>query len=225
VLCAELGPSDHDSLQAASARLAVQYVLSVNHNVLRVGLALILLAGTGAAAPAQTVSAGVTLGPSYSSLLDDEGNSEPRSAVRAGGFVGTALTRVLALRLEAAYAMKGLRQENSTVVALDYVEVPVLAMLALSDRGIAPFVFTGPALGIKVHATVGNLDYGDLVHRYDIGWVFGGGIRTSLAQRRVLIDVRYTRGLRPVFDFGDPEDSDSDDKNQSISLGLGVILF
>ncbi len=52
----------------------------------------------------------------------------------------------------------------------------------------------------------------------------GGGFEIG-DSRRFAVEARYTHGLRSVFDFGDPADSDSDDKNQMLSLGVEVRLF
>ena len=91
------------------------------------------------------------------------------------------------------------------------------------------FLVTGPAVGIKISSKLTSdsesVDYGDLVHSLDVGWVAGLGFETSVGGTSVSFDARYTMGLRSVFDFGDPSDTDSDDKNQVISAGVGIGLF
>ena len=165
------------------------------------------------------------------SFLSEDAPSERRTGLRAGGFFfDLGLWSFFDLGIEAAYAMKGVKSGDSDLtVALDYVELPVLAKFALTERVVAPVLFTGPAPGIKVVAErrsgSGEATYGDLVHQWDLGWVFGGGIETSLGGRRALLDLRYARGLKAVFDFRGPEDSDSDDKHQVVSIGVRVVLF
>ncbi len=139
-----------------------------------------------------------------------------------------ALASEAGVRVEAAYTTKGVKiADADVVVALDYIEIPVLARVTFPGT-VAPVLFTGPAVGIKVmseyRSSVGNTKYGDLVRPLDFGWTAGAGIAIDVG-RELLIEARYTRGLRTVFNFGDPNDSDSDDRNQTISLGAGLALF
>ena len=137
------------------------------------------------------------------------------------------LTSALDLRVEALYTMKGVTN-GSTTVALDYVEVPVLAKVAFGGESVTPFLYSGPSAGLKISAKrkdpSGDLDYGDSIHGVEASWVFGGGLEFAAGGRAIQLDVRYTRGLTTVFDFGDPSDSDSDDKNQGISVAIGIGL-
>lgn len=178
---------------------------------------------------AQGLTGGIQAGVALASFVNEDAPSDRRMGVRLGGFLDLALTDMLGARLEGAYVTKGVESADSDVtVALDYIEVPLLARVSFPGA-VAPTVFTGPALGIKVKGELrtpeGDSDYGDLVKPVDFGWAVGAGVAPSVAGRDLLVEVRYTRGLRSVYDFGDPDDSDSDDKNQVISVGLGLTLF
>jgi hypothetical protein len=184
---------------------------------------------TVADAHAQEFSGGIVAGASLASFVNEDYPSERRVGVRVGGFLDWAPTAAAGLRVEAAYTGKGVKTAASDLsVALDYIEIPLLARVVFPGS-TAPVLFTGPAFGIKVVAerrsSAGSSDYGDLVRPLDFGWVAGVGVAIDLGDRELLIEARYTRGLRAVFDFGDPGDSDSDDKNQAISIGAGVTLF
>jgi hypothetical protein len=180
-------------------------------------------------ARAQNLSGGILGGVALASLANEDGPSERRIGLRVGGFLDVDVTSSLGARVEAAYAMKGVKSADSDVtVALDYIEIPALATLTLPGS-IGPMLFAGPAIGIKVTSELrtpaGDTDYGDLVRPVDFGVAVGAGLSVGLGSRDVLVEVRYTRGLRSVFDFGDPSDSDSDDKNEVISAGVAVSLF
>lgn len=180
-------------------------------------------------ARAQNLSGGILAGVASASLANEDGPSDRRVGVRVGGFLDLAVTSSIGARVEAAYAMKGVKSANfDLTVALDYIEIPALARVTLPGS-IGPVLFAGPALGIKVtserRTPSGDNDYGDLVRPIDYGLAAGAGLSFGLGSQDVLVDVRYTRGLRSVFDFGDPSDSDSDDKNEVISVGVGLTLF
>lgn len=187
--------------------------------------------GVPAAAAAQSVSGGIRADLALASFQNADYSTNRRVGLRAGVFADVGLRGPFGLRAEAAYTMKGVKNADSTsdvTVKLDYIEVPIMAKLSLG--GSPGFVLlTGPAAGIKVSSKLtsdsGSTDYGDLVHPIDFGWVAGLGFDASLGGNAVSFDVRYTLGLRSVFDFGDPEDTDSDDKNQVISAGVAIVLF
>lgn len=190
------------------------------------GLVLSVLAPPAAA---QELSGGVLGGLGFASFANADYDTNRRIALRAGGFAVMKLSSSWGGRVEAAYAMKGVEAGGGAVtVALDYIEVPVLAEYWIGTGGTVPVIFTGPAVGFKVVSKLqgdgGSLDYGDSVPDVDFGWVLGGGLETSFGDLPVLLDARYTRGFRSVFDFG-PDDSDSDDKNSVISVGVAVTLF
>ena len=133
------------------------------------------------------------------------------------------LTSALDLRVEALFTRKGVALVGAfgtRKIALDYVEVPVLAKVAFSSGDVTPVLYSGPSAALKVHPFGG--DGG--AHVAEASWVFGGGLEFVAGERAILLDVRYTRGLTFVWDFNDPDDSDSDDKNQGISVAIGIGL-
>ena len=198
----------------------------MNGSMLGGALLCALLVGAVEPARAQGVSGGVRLGVARSSLLhEEEGGAGSRTGLAIGGFLAVRGGGPVGARLEAMFVQKGAADDDVTL-ALDYVEFPLLVQLTLGGGAVAPVLFAGPALGLKVGAAVKDdeesFDYGELVHGTDLGLTVGGGLALG---RAVTVDARYTRGMRPVFDFDDPEDSDSDDANQSLSVGVAVTLF
>lgn len=79
--------------------------------------------------------------------------------------------------------------------------------------GLAP----ARKVGAQLKSGEASLKYGDQVNSFDLGLVVGLGVGP--------VDIRHTRGTKPVFNFNDPDDTDSDDKNQTISVGFSLPLF
>jgi hypothetical protein len=187
-------------------------------------LAAIVIAGAPGSASAQSVTGGIRAGATATSLTNDESDGNRRLGANPGVFVDFNVNSRIAIRLEGAYAMKGVKEKGfdgkDYTVALDYIEAPILLSVRPSSRqslvlraGLAP----ARKVGAQIKGNGESLKYGDTVHTFDLGLVVGVGIGP--------VDVRYTRGLKPVFNFNDPDDTDSDDKNQSISVGVSFALF
>jgi hypothetical protein len=196
----------------------------------RVGrLLLVALLAVAAGAPgarAATTSGGLRVGLALASLQNTNYAHDERNGIDAGAFVDFGLAPSFAVRVGAAYVMKGLKTGEVTL-ALDYLEFPVLAKASVAAGDVKPFLLAGFAPAIKLDAELrarGNeASYGDHVHSVDFGWAIGAGLELP-GKRRLQFDVRYTGGMRAVFDFNDPQDTDSDDKNEIISAGIGITL-
>lgn len=177
------------------------------------------------------LSGGLRADVALASFQKADYGTDPRTGVRAGVYGDLDLTGPLGIRAEAVYAMKGVKNADSSsnvVVKLDYLEIPVMAKVAVGG-GPGLFLLAGPYVGIKLSSKLtsdsGSIDYGDSVRPLDFGLAGGLGFDASMGGRSVTFDVRYTWGGRAVYDFGDPSDSDSDDKNQVVSAGVGIGIF
>lgn len=201
---------------------------------LRTVLIIIVVAVTYASPPAvsaQGLSGGVRADVAAASFQNADYETDPRIGLRLGVYGELDLGGPVGIRAEAVYAMKGVKNaasSSNTTVQLDYLEVPIMAKVALGS-GSDIFVLAGPAVGIKLSSKLsndsGSTDYGDLVYPLDVGLAGGLGFDALLGDTSITFDVRLTWGLRSVFDFGDPSDTDSDDKNQVLSAGLGIGVF
>lgn len=196
-------------------------------NSLTLSLALLAAPSLVPALDAQDFTGGVRADLAIASLQNDEGENSPRLGLRAGVFGDLELGGPLSVRTEVVYAMKGAKTEGGATIELDYIEVPIVAKIAPGwGRGL--FFLAGPAMDIKVSSRFSSrattFDYGDSVPTLDFGLVGAVGFGAVLGRVPVSFDVRYTRGMGAVFTFG-PDDSDSDDRNQVVSAGLGVVLF
>lgn len=115
-------------------------------------------------------------------------------------------------------------------LALDYVEIPILAKLQIPVAGpMTPTVFGGPAVGINLNAEFDEprpgtdpRDISDFVNGTEIGAHVGAGLDVEAGGVLLMLDARYTRGLTGVFDDEEINDAASDIKNEGFRLSLGI---
>jgi hypothetical protein len=171
------------------------------------------------------VTAGVKAGVNISDLRHDE-ESDSRIGLVAGGFVARRVNGALGLQVEGLYSAKGDKFFNTTI-AIDYLEIPVLATFRLPDSvRMRPVFLTGPAVELKLRTRYGDAPdsvqdgFNQFVHRWELGWLVGGGIDLPLSSGSMTLEGRFTLGLTPVFD-ADPSDSDAVKRNRVLSVVLG----
>ena len=201
---------------------------SLVRSTLVTGVMTGLLWSDGRAQEADAISYGLKAGVNAASFLnEDSEDSGRRYGLTAGAFMDVPLGSTMGLRVEALYTQKGLTSGDNTV-AVDYIEIPVVGKFGLGSGGMMPFLYGGTSVGFNVSGKLksgsDSVDYGELVNGVESSLIFGGGLDFAAGDRTVGLDLRYTMGLTSVFDFGDPSDSDSDDRNQGISLSLGISL-
>jgi hypothetical protein len=192
----------------------------VRTHFLTVGFALLF------AMPAYgQVSYGLKAGVNFADLSFDSSEdvaTSTRIGVLAGGFA-TVRLGWLALQPEAIYTIKGASLDIGDIDSefiVDYLEVPVLARLALPR---ALYVAAGPSVALRLRArsrtafggSTEEIDLDDEVERVDLGIVGAVGLELG----RWAIDGRYTHGLSD-------SDTDTSDivsvRNRVFSLSLGI---
>lgn len=130
---------------------------------------------------------------------------DPRYGLVAGVFATIPLSSWLDLQPEALYAMKGGRLDLDGIkstLALDYVEVPVLARVTRGAGRRRYYVAGGPSFGLRVRArsrvdfgsSTEDIDVADSIERLDLGVAVGGGLEAGA----LVFDGRYTFGLKDV---------------------------
>jgi len=196
--------------------------------VVAIVLGIVLVPG---AAAAQTIQGGIQGGVTFSTLtnLDSVGDvGAPldvghRTGVVIGPFVTFPITRIVALQLEALYAMKGATTTvgtNVTKARLGYLDFPVLIRLATSSTERVYFVF-GPSLNINLSAQTideppgTSLDVKDQTRDNEFGLVLGAGVTF----KPFLVEGRYSAGLTNVADAPQLRESI---RNRSFSMLVGV---
>ncbi|MBI1796708.1 MAG: PorT family protein [Candidatus Eisenbacteria bacterium] len=164
-----------------------------------------------------------------------------RVGVGAGVGFSFGLTRLIAVQPELLYVEKGTSLGDVTltdaygastgtahdVLAVDYIELPVLARIALPHaRQAAPYLIVGPALGMrgaqrqKVSGDVHLSQAIRFVKDTDVGVAFGIGTEVGSGPRRFEAEARYTLGLTQATE---PSYS-TNARNGALLLLLGVAI-
>jgi len=150
-----------------------------------------------------------------------------------GGFVIFPLSKGMAVQAEALYTQKGAEMSGTIDIGAgpepfklywntDYLEIPVLFRYGFETKGrLKPFLFAGPALGIKMSAKLKVEAEGESADQdisnfrsTDFGLVFGGGVDIG----KISIDFRYTMGLTKLLES---EGQTADIKNGVFTLMVG----
>lgn len=164
-------------------------------------------------APAAAQEFGVRAGASWATISFSPGSDaqDLPGADRQTGFAGGVsvfLThgRGGGLQLEGLVVRKGarnlLRRDDS--IRLTYLEIPLLLHVDVAQRGdSATYLVVGPSVAFNLQASYEEdgvtEDIKDDIETFDAGFSVGGGFEAG----PVVIDLRYTWGLRRVFEVGD----------------------
>ncbi|MGY3087922.1 hypothetical protein ACVWYF_000955 [Hymenobacter sp. UYAg731] len=198
----------------------------------------VLLAGVPAWAQ-RTGRVGLKLGGSLTRYRGDDtyAGGSNRGGFCGGGVLHLPISRVFSVQPEFLYSQKGASSQafvlpNNMAVTgnqrLSYVEVPVLAKLR-SHAGL--FVEAGPTLSYLLSASAelsGQNNYDNRANFKDleVGYAAGVGYQGQ-GTKALLLGVRYTRGLTPVFKAGAYRGigGEPDIYNQAFQLYAGFIFF
>lgn len=202
------------------------------------GSLMLLLAGVTAPIRAQVLhdhSVGGIAGLSFSKAggADATTGSKVVTGFGFGAFVTVGFTSVLAVEPQLLLVEKGLKSEDnglSATVKITYIQVPLLLKLRWPMRTgarWAPFIYAGPAIGLKVGCRLtlaqgGNSLAGGCsnpqdeqnLKTLDTSAIFGAGVDIG----RATVSLRYDLGLSSIDGSSDP----SDIKNRSLMLLAGA---
>jgi hypothetical protein len=144
---------------------------------------------------------GVVGGPLLSSLSSEVPTDEfaTKTGWVAGAFADTNRADRFGAIVELLYARKGANDATSSAsLTIDYLEVPLLLRVkavSLGPGGPTVYGMAGPTVGVRLRA---KLDSGDSltdeIAKADVGLAVGAGAEW----RRLLIEARYTKGLRDI---------------------------
>lgn len=208
----------------------------LNRRNLVLAASLFALMGVTSKVSAQGPVLGAKLGASWSNFKvdDDDGEQSRLSSFTGGGFLRFDFGRV-GLQPELMIVTKGSKVEDPDMDAklkLDYVEVPVLLYVPLTQSGVSPYLIGGPAvafeIGCNVEAGTGNVevsaecDGNDFLpdrKKVDFGVIAGAGLSLPMGPGAALVEGRYTLGFSNLVD-----DSDFSAKNRSIGLMVGYSI-
>jgi hypothetical protein len=162
---------------------------------------------------------------------------EARQGALTGVYLHFPLSRVVAIRPELTFALKGgsttLGDGSVIDVELAYLEFPVLAKFSLPSGRFRPVLFAGPAPALRIgcdfllftpqgpgepvledRITCGRDEVAN-VRTLDLGLVLGGGIAGVWPLAALSLEARVTAGLRSVFD-------DVEVRNRALGIVLGL---
>ncbi len=206
-----------------------------------------LMLTVAAAAPlAGQAAGGLEIGAKVgftSSTLDVE-TTDPIEVDRLTGFGGGGYLRIplgpVALQPELLWLRKGASLSSSAFgdfsadLKLDYVEIPLLLVIPVSQQGgVSPYFFGGPTIAFEAACEVSvegggidlsaDCDEGDEVNvgeerkKTDLGIALGASHRIPAGGGGVLLEGRYTHGFTNLDDSADPDTI----KNRSIAVLFG----
>lgn len=171
------------------------------------------------------VKTGAKGGLNFGSI--SEGGYETRTGFVVGGFAKFSIPdSPLSIQPEALYSQQG-GVRNGNEVRIDYLQVPVLFKLALSQgETVEPNLFVGPYAGLRLIAeqdggTGGLFGSGSNIENQtesvDYGFAFGGGLDIEVGNSIFTMDVRYVLGMNDVF-------KEFSGKHRVLSITFGISL-
>jgi len=181
------------------------------------------------------LSLGPKLGLNYSDFTGDVPDEfGSKLGFSGGAFLAYAFGDWFTVQPEVLYSQKGAKGsgdtplgEETVTLSLDYIEIPVLAVLTIPTQSIwTPKVFVGPAFGFLISAEAKaelageeeeeNME--EAFKDYDVGIVFGGGVDVKVGPGAITADIRYNFG---VTNIADDEEDDFSVKNGVFSFMVG----
>jgi Outer membrane protein beta-barrel domain len=211
--------------------------------VATLGVAVCLLA-SGTAAGQEGAAVGAEVGYSRADLIG--GDSDPvesRQGAITGVYVHLPLNRVVSVRPELLFSLRGGRTlvgiagtDDFAEIDLElaYLELPLLARMILPRGRFRPAVFGGPSLALQIgcdflfitadtsRSTCGQEEESELpglvrqVREWDLAWVAGAAMEMHLSRTTLSLQGRYTAGFRSVLEGG------VDLRNRGVALLFGL---
>jgi hypothetical protein len=180
-----------------------------------------------------SIKAGVNLADQSTDI-----DPAPETSMKIGAIGGVGFTAGLSdmfgIRAEMLYSQKGTKWSSEGVDAeltMNYIDVPVTAVLMLPGDGVKPHFFAGPAFGFKmgdakysVNGEEQEAGEDDGYTGMDIGLTLGAGISFPMGWNSLGIDARYTLGLTNIRDDKDGTLDVPNVKNNVISIMLSYTL-
>ena len=180
-----------------------------------------------------------TLGPkiglSLSSPYDTSwSESHFVTGLSVGAFLNVRVSNQLSIQSEAHFVEKSPTLRLFDILMrlnTSYLEIPVLAKWRISPYGNYPLsFFAGGAIALNLSATLpknsgyvpilSNYDFKDSVKEFDFGLVVGGELEIGAGSGNLLIDVRYTHGLKSIIQSSFYDDT----KNRTFFVLIGYAL-
>ncbi|MBD2724531.1 porin family protein [Hymenobacter armeniacus] len=191
----------------------------------KLALSLALLAGTAAAANAQSTRFGLKAGVNYTTFSGDGVEDAKYKFGAVGGVAANfGFSESLSLQTELLYSQKGTEIKNSDYnFKLNYIELPIMFRYTLAD-GKGPFLQAGPQIGylakVKLSDGDGNeikLD-NDAYQNVALGYVAAVGYQLESG---LSIEGRFNGDINSV---GKDNDVNDQQRNRVFSVQLGYMF-
>ncbi|HEX2168375.1 MAG TPA: porin family protein [Longimicrobiales bacterium] len=145
----------------------------------------------------------------------------------------------IAIQPELQMVSRGASASGSTTddkMRLDYMEVPVMIVVPVAIGSFEPYVFGGPMLSLETRCrltlerddlkTTLDCDDGSIENSFDrtvidYGASAGLGVSHRIGSGRILLEGRYTWGLRDIYD-GIDESIEVRNRSAVISIGYAI---
>ncbi len=169
---------------------------------------------------AQDVQFGAKAGLNFAILQPDLNDPTTRTAAHLGAVAEISLSEKLSIQPELLYSAQGTKDESDDdeIVRLDYLTMPVLAKLYLTDN---LSLEAGPQIGLLLKAEVEDdgetIDIKDNTKSTDLGVVVGLGYKLGSGLN---FGARYTLGS----DVNDLEEDPDKFANRVFQLFVGYIF-
>lgn len=173
-------------------------------------------------------------------------DKKSKTGMCAGMGLGINFSDFIALQPELLFSMKGYKQifklsngeNNELVLKVNYFEAPILLKISIPAGIVKPNFYMGPALAFRIRITGHciidgekeefnkdqNFALNNHVRIFDFGLAMGGGIDIKTGPGSIILDFRYTLGLREVW-FGSYVNTNlPKDKNGTLSFILGYAI-
>jgi hypothetical protein len=189
----------------------------------------VALSLAGSASAQQRAAFGAEVGYSRADLIGEASDLvETRQGAITGVYLHLPLNRVLSLRPELLFSLRGGRTliqvagTPPTISDLDielaYLEVPLLARATLPRGQIRPTVFGGPSLAVQIGCdfvlsrdtlsdrfTCGDPEDErrgllEQIREWDLAWVAGAAVEMHLPRTVLALQGRYTVGTRSILE-------------------------
>ena len=183
-----------------------------------------LLVAIASPAAAQGTTFGARVGVNFANLSLSENNdvdTSTRTAIAIGGFATIPINPRFAFQPEILYSQQGAKANDESsggTLKIDYVLVPLLANIGLSDGPNRVSLLVGPQIGFRTSAKADDdgeeFDIEENIKSTDFGLV--AGIAANISN--FVVDARYAHGLSDINDIGE---GDQKIKNRVFTISVG----
>jgi hypothetical protein len=188
----------------------------------------LLVAIAAPAAAQEGAGFGAKVGINFANLNfdpeDDEFDPSVRTALTAGVLAKVPVTPRFSFQPEVLFSAQGSKVsegEFDATIKLNYINVPLLANIALSGGENPVSLLVGPQIGFltsaKIEGEGEEEDLKDETESTDFGIVAGIAVQI----RKFVIDARYTHGLRNINSI---DDDDEKVKNRVFTVSFGIMF-